>query len=838
MRSLHRLASISRILTTILTRFSHTARSNGDYLFSRLNRLISTALLLVTATESHSDVITYKPASGQGFVSITGNSSIEILPTVPPLATADWTATASWSGLNTDANNQQNVTISGQSFTFGNGLQQIQIGSNDANITGSIAENLQTSIGGQSNSFSYSYPITSAGITAALAPASSDGILTGTLGVPIPILVTINYGGAGLSSSAIEMMYRWRATVDGTMTVTRNALVVTLPPQNILPSGFPLPPHDPNYPSTIVTPFAAPGIDTVHASSFIVGFSETLSAASGSGSTNVDSVSWAQPQSGQWLDENNWSPSVAPQNSIDVHFELPSSSGYAVTLASTSEAKSLTVTGDTVTLDTAGQALHVAGVLNVESGSGRASLLALAGTGTVAADGGVSIFKDNKLEASTTIVGEVRNAGNLDTTDSHYRTVTIAGNYNQFATGTMIGVVDPSGQTSTSNLAVSGSASLAGTLQIKLPGTTGQPNPLPSHNQTYELLSASKVSGTFNQDNKIVEAKFAGDNKTAGLFDVSYPKNNSVTLGQFHQVHFLSVGLDDAVHPVHGQIDANKIQNTLVSLPGVIIDNASPLLLPETKDNGITALTKAIKAESQLVHPGDTFVFYISTHGSFGNFPEAPSETQLTRDVPASNGATGTFTSSAQTELYLGPDAGDLMTARAFSDLFDNSLWDDVNKLFIMDTCYSAGFWQDIDGSHKYLAELHHSSILAAATEATVARDNTFATPVANAFTSIAGDITFDALAEKIKANYQVQIGTTGWLKPFPIDNIDGPPTITEQPQMYSAATADFNMGLLGTTAVPEPPTLTLLISFAVISAIYRWQYYRQSAKLGRKMVT
>jgi hypothetical protein len=141
----------------------------------------------------------------------------------------------------------------------------------------------------------------------------------------------------------------------------------------------------------------------------------------------------------------------------------------------------------------------VTGAFTQTSGS-----TALAFAGRLSAAGGVSL-QGGTLSGSGTVVGNVTNAASVLAGDATTTgTLTITGNYTQTVAGRLtlkiagVGLYDL--------LAVSGSAALAGTLQVTLLGGYAPPA-----GTNFRVLTAGSRSGTFGT--------LAGD---AALFDPLY----------------------------------------------------------------------------------------------------------------------------------------------------------------------------------------------------------------------------------------------------------------------------------------------------------------------------
>lgn len=218
----------------------------------------------------------------------------------------------------------------------------------------------------------------------------------------------------------------------------------------------------------------------------------------------------------------------------------------------------------------------------------------------------------------------------------------------------------------------------------------------------------------------------------------------------------------------------------------------------------VTDLTKNPQTEIENaldgfdVSPGDNVVFFYSGHGGGHETDGAVDESlYVTRRAD-----TGRVLDDELTAYFLDPTRRDS--------------WRDVNKLFILDSCHSGGFW---DGEDADLSSLDHVALLAAAQELKVAltsqwsfdnRRGRFSLALADALQETDGfaaaDTNRDGLTVQELMSFLVgypnyQNGITGYIK-------DGwgedPVTIAWEPCLNS--TDDFEMII-----IPEPATLAFL---------------------------
>jgi hypothetical protein len=91
-------------------------------------------------------------------------------------------------------------------------------------------------------------------------------------------------------------------------------------------------------------------------------------------------VSWAAAVDGSWSSAPNWSAQNVPDSIVGVNFNTGSATPYAVTLAASSSANSITVQ-DNVTIQKAGFNLAVPGEVTISGTAGQHASLTLAGAG-------------------------------------------------------------------------------------------------------------------------------------------------------------------------------------------------------------------------------------------------------------------------------------------------------------------------------------------------------------------------------------------------------------------------------------------------------------------------
>ncbi len=145
-----------------------------------------------------------------------------------------------------------------------------------------------------------------------------------------------------------------------------------------------------------------------------------------------------------------------------------------------------------VTVDGVGSMWTNNGLIFVSSFGPGTGTLTVTNGGTVAALGGLSVRLQGILRGDSQIIGNVSNIGSVDpgASISSIGTLSIDGNYNQGATGNLR--IEMASTASVDKLAITGSAALAGTLDID-----ETIDFLPSAGDNYDILDAASVTGAF-----------------------------------------------------------------------------------------------------------------------------------------------------------------------------------------------------------------------------------------------------------------------------------------------------------------------------------------------------
>ena len=173
----------------------------------------------------------------------------------------------------------------------------------------------------------------------------------------------------------------------------------------------------------------------------------------------------------------------------------------------------------------------------------------------------------------------------------------------------------------------------------------------------------------------------------------------------------LCVGVGDT-WLMNGGADAQAVWNALACSPAWADDNLPPVtLVPDAPDFTNKNLVRdKLSTIEAMIQPGDSFVFYFMGHG--GQLAAPGDET------PDSSGNTSD-------EYLILTEDGDRYVLYQLSDdefagdLFGDSKWADVQKLFLLDACRSGGFWGDHNPSDPGgdLEKLPQTALLASAPE-------------------------------------------------------------------------------------------------------------------------
>ena len=332
--------------------------------------------------------------------------------------------------------------------------------------------------------------------------------------------------------------------------------------------------------------------------------------------TGIQDTTWATSISGSWDIASNWNPQVVPTSRSDTTI----APGGAVTVigpAAPAAVKSLTIGASTGGL--ASLQLQSSGNLTV------VNALKINATGSLTTTGA------NVSAASVTNDGLITFSSTITVTPN-------SGTFTQNANGTFN--VQINGDSQYGQLVV-GTTTLDGNLKVTL-----GPAYLPEPNLSYNVVaSLAPVTGTFPSNHTVIEAKYPakydpyGNNGSAGLFNADY--NNGVKLSNFHQVHVLSFGVLDTIagQQLNGFATANAVHNAFAKLPGIVdnVVDATHTIPASTSTNAAEDLKEDVNYIADMVQSGDTFVFYINTHSTYGDNPLSKSEPPVLRNIPNPN---------------------------------------------------------------------------------------------------------------------------------------------------------------------------------------------------------
>ena len=280
-------------------------------------------------------------------------------------------------------------------------------------------------------------------------------------------------------------------------------------------------------------------------------------------------------------------------------------------------------------------------------------------------------------------------------------------------------------------------------------------------------------------------------------------------------LHVLSVGVRDPGpdFELAGDVAAGRVHDAFAQLPNVLNNE---LLVLNTGDSGNTwKLYNAIVSMRNLVHANDTFVFYFASHGAQ---PEDGDETAVLAQY---NSAHPTWRHSAKgDEMMLlsrvnNLTPSDFVTDDAFSGYFrNNTIWNNVDKLFLIDTCYSGGFMGSVGTTDSGdLGTLPRAGVIAAAAEGDFGKAtldgslgvyvHDFGNALANAVVALKDepDLTYSDLFDQITVEGKVYNGKDGYITDITLPDGRTPVAIDFEP--YQKLSANFVGGLAPWRALP-----------------------------------
>jgi hypothetical protein len=356
------------------------------------------------------------------------------------------------------------------------------------------------------------------------------------------------------------------------------------------------------------------------------------------------------------------------------------------------------------------------------------------------------------------------------------------------------------------------SVTVGGELKVRLaPDHAAKPS------ARYPVVDAASLQGTFSNPNDVVtfDRPGAPEGARKASFEINYAAApGAVTLENYSSgvAHVLTAGVNSRSQATPLEADGGASAATvdaaffpLLNLaagdtaPGAVNLNASESGNKQRLLNRIDA----IAAAPSLRH-GDTVFIYLTGHG-LGLIENGPERPVPTRVDPQS---TVTATSSANEVIKLG--GGERISDDELAQAIRGGKWDEVYKVFLIDACYSGGFWDGGDG--KDLSSLPRSAMIASATESDIALydvgsgQTVFSKAVANAMIGVGSleGLTWDDLLLRIATEYE-QPSVVGSV--LGIEEFYGQ-EFTHSPHLFAAATDDFRLG----TSVPEPSGVAVVL--------------------------
>ena len=180
--------------------------------------------------------------------------------------------------------------------------------------------------------------------------------------------------------------------------------------------------------------------------------------------------------------------------------------------------------------------------------------------------------------------------------------------------------------------------------------------------------------------------------------------------------HVLCVGVRDNANNIFGDVAAQRVRDAFAKFPSVKTAWCLPLYQNNTLIDNREAFATMLNRMKDRVQPGDSFVLYFASHGTFEWLgDELPVEAQFSTKfpnlrIPPTSGDEWLYLSSVDKSQNISDD--DLRS------MFLGLSWEQMNKLFIIDCCYSGGFMGNTtNGDTGDLTTLSKAAVLAAAPE-------------------------------------------------------------------------------------------------------------------------
>lgn len=269
---------------------------------------------------------------------------------------------------------------------------------------------------------------------------------------------------------------------------------------------------------------------------------------------------------------------------------------------------------------------------------------------------------------------------------------------------------------------------------------------------------------------------------------------------QSHYLYILTVGVShETITPtgvraiLSGDVAALRVRDAFLALPKLAMTAKAITLSGNSPFDNREVIHRAINVAASRLNPGDTFFLYVDSHA----FPD-PSGNDL---------------------LVISDNRGYWLSDDQLTGWFRGDQWNEVYKVFILDTCEAEAFWKSDPGDQGDLESLPRAAIIGAAHEG---QNSTFGWPkddptgpgwgrlgqaVVGALDGLKNrtSITFDDLAQEVK-----KVGEETW-KYYLDHNINGrmlgveEDWGTEVPEVWNpvvAGTADFAMTLAADAGV------------------------------------
>ena len=249
-----------------------------------------------------------------------------------------------------------------------------------------------------------------------------------------------------------------------------------------------------------------------------------------------------------------------------------------------------------------------------------------------------------------------------------------------------------------------------------------------------------------------------------------------------------------------GDLDVQAIRDALLRFPGVKPENIRMVL----QDDG--SLLQELRSVTGNLRPGDSLLFYYAGHGGFVNLGDEPIvqttlQAQLLDHAPAINNGDESLSKPAMQDDLLAAELGigsDHRLAR-------------VQKLVILDACYSGGFWGGQDEGD--LERVSNCAMMTAASDGDI---SFYFLPNGRGYLSMAleGSLDFLALHMQVLFSFNdllAQLGTR-----YQVSNFSGPAMVGEPhrtetddgipiDQVSFSLQSNTGMGFDPTTSIMKP---------------------------------